>query len=386
MKKRDTEIRAFLALAGLAFLLVMWGCGGGGGGGSTELAHTGKARFTFNFGTGGARAMGASAAKIPSNTAKIVIEVEGTDVPPAEITSLSGNSTVTIINIPIGKQKFEIIAYDASGNVVAHRVEPAIIYEGEITSIRASLGMTITPTGVVPSTMTFSIGDRFYIKNDSGATRAVRLLSVLSTQEVNTCGSANGAILGGGGMIRCSIPSHGVDSTMLSYLASNNMTVKVMVDNVQAATLTVEQSASATSYSGGMNYRVSTTEGEAPLAVDFGSASQGATSTNSFYDFGDPYATSTTATGFGATHTFEQPGNYTVTHTIVNGSNTFTDTIHITVSEPVTTTTTPIAAAPAARGSSREDNHAEFGVEFVRAFKHEVYEDKEFSMVAEYAL
>lgn len=355
MKKRDVKMKAVLAMAGITFLLAIWGCGGGGGG-STANVHTGKARFTFNFGTGAARAMGASAAKVPSNTEKVVIEVEGTDVPPAEINAQSGSPTVTIINIPIGKQKFEIAAYDASGNLVAHRVESAIINEGEITSIRASLGMTITPTGVVPSTMTFNIGDRFYLKNASGVAKTVNLISVVSGVDTRTCGPASGANLYDGGLISCAIPWHGVGSTMLSYLTSSNMTVKVMVDGVQAATLTVMQSSSASSYGGGMNFEANTTEGEAPLTVRFGSASQGASASYAIYDFDDPYASSTTAMGMGATHTFVMPGNYTVTHTVINGANTYTDTMHITVSEPASTTPTPIAAAPSARVPRRPEN------------------------------
>lgn len=346
MKKQTLSKKLLLTLAGLVLVLTFPGCGGGGGSTPSAASHTGKARFTFNFGTPAARSQGAGAAKIPSETVKIRIEVKNTAVAPVELTSLAGTVTATVIDIPAGYQKFEIAAYDSSGNVVAHRVEGALINEGEITSMHTSLGMTITDTGLVPSSMTFDIGDRVYIKNASGATKYANLFSVVSGTDVRTCGRASGALLNDGGLLSCGLPSASVNAQMLSDLTSGDLTIKVVVDGVQLGTITVKQNASATNYPGSMNVDAQETEGVAPLTVNIRGASPGATATDSTWDFGDPYATSTTATGNSASHTYEIPGNYTITHTVINGTNTFTDTVHITVYEPPSSTSTPVAAVP----------------------------------------
>jgi PKD repeat protein len=87
----------------------------------------------------------------------------------------------------------------------------------------------------------------------------------------------------------------------------------------------------------GANFTGSPTSGPGPLAVTFTNKSTGTAPLTYAWDFGDPGSgSSNTSTAKNPTHTYDDPGTYTVTLTVTNdvGANTQTRTNYVTVLTP----------------------------------------------------
>ena len=138
----------------------------GGFSGSTASSGTGAFSMSVAWPNHGQKL-------IPANSNSISVSISGSGIPVNSpiITSISsGETTLTINNIPVGSKTAEIMALDASSNVTAVRMQSfTIITDHTTTTNNIPLGIAITGTTnnpvFEPSSINVNAGDVLYVQN-----------------------------------------------------------------------------------------------------------------------------------------------------------------------------------------------------------------------------
>lgn len=371
--------RMAAAAAALTLVLIVAGCGGGGGGSASVTGGTGgrtgkaKLRFVVSPAQSSGRVASKSTTKIPSNTASIEITVSGTDMSPmtTDVVPVDGVAETVISNIPIGLHEFEITAFDANKNPIASRIETAVINPDEVTLVYALLGMTITGTAaaptVTPTAMTFSIGDRFVIKNNSEATASLSVEYTIGTTSI----SRVTAELAPTGIANLAVPSTDPNNTALwTALAGGAVSGRVLVNGTPKATFTVEQGTKPADFTGDIDLIVSQTLGEVPFNTEFstlGSFAAGAEVTTGFCTGLTSSSSDTASSSLGfsycdlvdnaaatkdytyqASYVVPSPANYYLMVTVTDGANTYSQYVAVTA----TSASEYVPPTPTAMGCS----------------------------------